>query len=144
MAVRSAPLPRWVWKTSLVAFSRVAAQFPRLAAGLERLSGGDLDEAVQRIVEGALTATGVQVTDRSSTAVERLVWSLDDVAWDLQEEAERGTASQVTYNQAFRRAMAANGLLDLLEGRHDSAVYDACQALGANEDAALQLLGHPT
>jgi hypothetical protein len=127
-----------------VAFSRLALEFPRLAAELERLSGDDLEAAVGRIVETALTATGVQVTDRSPAAVNTLVWSLDDVAWGLQEAVDKGAASQLDYVRAFRRARAANGLLDLLEDRYDSAVYEASQALSANEDAVLQLLARPT
>jgi hypothetical protein len=114
-----------------------------LAVELERLSGDDLEEAVQRVVETALTATGVQAADRSPAAVEKLVWSLDDVVWGVQEAADKGTASQLDYVRAFRRARAANGLLDLLEDRYDSAVYESCQALAANEDAVLQLLAHP-
>jgi hypothetical protein len=127
-----------------VGFSQLALEFPRLAVELERLSGNDLEEAVQRVVETALTATGVQVSDRSPAGVETLVWSLDDVTWAVQEAADKGTASQLDYVRAFRRARAANGLLDLLANRYDSAVYDACQALGANEDAVLQLLLPPT
>jgi hypothetical protein len=118
-------------------------EFPRLAAELERLSGDDLDAAVKWIVETALTETGVQVTDRSPAAVNTLVWSLDDVAWGLQEAVDKGTASQLDYVRAFRRARAANGLLDLLENRYDTAVYESAQALAANEDAVLQLLVNP-
>lgn len=125
-------------------FSQLALEFPRLAAELARLSDGDLDRAVERIVDEALTATGVQVVDRSTTAAEHLVWSLDDVAWRLQEEAERGTTSQLLYNQAFRRARAANSLLDRLEGRYGSAVSQASHALGDNEDAVLGVLAYPT
>ena len=55
-----------------------------------------------------------------------LVWSLDDVAWSLQEAVDKGAASQLDYVRAFRRARAANRLLDLLENRYDSAVYEAC------------------
>jgi hypothetical protein len=124
-------------------FSQVAVEFPRLAAELTRHSGDDLDEAVRRVVEGALIATGLQVTARDSTDVERLVWSLDDVAWEMQEEAERGTASRVAYIQAFRRARAANGLLELVEGRHGRAVYEAAHALDDNEDAVLELIRAP-
>ncbi len=127
-----------------MAFNRLALEFPRLAAELERLSGEDLEAAVGRVVETELTATGVQVTDRSPAAVNTLVWSLDDVAWGLQEAVDKGAASQLDYVRAFRRARAANGLLDLLENRYDSAVYEASQALSANEDAVLQLLVHPT
>ncbi|MGD0810645.1 MAG: hypothetical protein ABSA91_13205 [Acidimicrobiales bacterium] len=127
-----------------MAFNRLAFEFPRLAAELERLPGDDLQTTVGRIVESALTATGVQVTDRSPAAVNTLVWSLDDVAWALQEAVDKGTATQLDYVRAFRRARAANGLLDLLENRFDSAVYESSQALSANEDAVLQLLDQPT
>jgi hypothetical protein len=127
-----------------MAFNRLALEFPRLAAELERLPGDGLEAAVRRIVEAALTSTGVQVTDRSPAAVNTLVWSLDDAAWALQEAVDKGTASQLDYVRAFRRARAASGLLDLLENRYDSAVYEACQALSANEDAVLALLVQPT
>jgi hypothetical protein len=127
-----------------MAFNRLALEFPRLAAELERLSGDDVQVAAGRIVETALTTTGVQVTDRSPAAVNTLVWSLDDVAWSLQEAVDKGAATQLDYVRAFRRARAANSLLDLLENRYDSAVYEAAQALSANEDAVLQLLAHPT
>ncbi len=76
--------------------------------------------------------------------MERLVWSLDDVAWKLQEEAEQGRVSQAQYILAFRRARAASGLFDLLAGRFGSAVSEATYALGANEDAVLQLVGRPS
>jgi hypothetical protein len=129
-----------VCETLTVAFSPLAAQFPRVAAELARFSGADLTELTRRVVEEALTATGVQVTDRSSLAVERLVWSLDDEAWRLQEETQAGKTSGVVYDRAFRRARAANGLLDAMEDRYDSAVYEACHALGADEDGLLDLM----
>jgi hypothetical protein len=124
-------------------FGQVTAQFPRLAAELGQRSGPDLDEAVRRIVEEALSATGLQVTSRGSKDVERLVWSLDDMAWRLQEEAETGKTSPALYSQAFRRARAASGLLELLEGRYGPAVYEATQALNSDEDTVIQLLSGP-
>jgi hypothetical protein len=124
-----------------MSFSQLTVQFPRLAAGLAQRSGSDLDGAVRQIVEGALAATGLEVTDRSSKGVERLVWSLDDVAWGLQEQVESGRTSPALYNQAFRRARAASGLLELVEGRYGPAVYEAIQALNSDEEAAVQLLG---
>jgi hypothetical protein len=124
-------------------FGQVTLQYPRLAAELAQRSGPDRDEAVGRIVEEALTATGLQVTSRSSTDLERLVWSLDDVAWGLQEQTQGGKASGALYNQAFRQARAASGLLELVEGRYGPAVYEAVQALSAGEEAVLRLLSGP-
>jgi hypothetical protein len=123
-----------------VTFSQVAVQFPRLAAELGRLSGEDLQRAVERIVDQALTATGAEVPSRDPAEVERLVWSLDDVAWNLQEQAEQGRASQAVYHHAFRRARAASALFELVEGRYGQAVFEATYALDANEDVVLQLL----
>jgi hypothetical protein len=128
----------------VVTYPQVAAEFPRLAAELAHLSGEDREAAVRRVVEAALAATSVEVTSTSADDVERLVWSLDDVAWKLQEEAEQGRVSQAQYIHAFRRARAAGGLFDLLTGRFGSAVSEATYALGANEDAVLQLVGRPS
>jgi hypothetical protein len=127
-----------------VTFTRVAIQYPRLAHKLSEFSDSDLKSAVQGVVERALAATGVQVTSRDPREIERLVWSLDDAVWALQERAEQDPSSQLPYLQAFRRARAASGLLDLLEARYDTAVYEAMHALGANEDEVIELLGGPS
>ena len=120
-------------------FTRVAIEYPRLANKLSQLPENELEAAVKGVVEKALAATGVQVTNREPREVERLVWSLDDAVWVLQEKAEQDPSSQLPYLQAFRKARAASGLLDLIEGRYDTAVYEAMHALGANEDAVIEL-----
>lgn len=124
-------------------FSQLTVQFPHLATELAQLSGPDLDEAVRRIVEGALAATGLQVTSRSPKDLEHLVWSLDDEAWGLQEKTEADKASPALYNLAFRKARAASGLLEMVEGRYGPAVYESVQALNGDEEAALGLLKAP-
>jgi hypothetical protein len=123
-----------------VTFTRVAIQYPRLANKLAQLSPADLHSAVEGVVEKAMSATSLQVPSRDTREVERLVWSLDDAVWALQERAEQDPGSQLPYLQAFRRARAASALLDLLEGRYDTAVYEAMHALGANEDELIELL----
>jgi hypothetical protein len=124
-------------------FSQLTVQFPHLAAELGQRSGPDLDEAVRRIVEEGLSATGLQLTSRSPKDLERLVWSLDDEAWGLQEKAEAGQASLALYNLAFRKARAASGLLEMVEGRYGPAVYESVQALNTDEDALVQLIKAP-
>ncbi len=124
-------------------FSQLTVQYPHLAAELGQLSGPALDEAVRRIVEEGLSATGLQLTSRNPKDVERLVWSLDDEAWGLQEKAEAGQEPPALYNLAFRKARAANGLLEMVEGRYGPAVYEAVQALSADEDALVQLVKAP-
>ncbi len=88
-----------------------------------------MDDAVQRIVGRALAANTLQVIDTSSASLESLVRSLDTVAWDLQDEAEGGAASQAAYHQAFCRARAANAMPDLVKGSRDAAVYEAAHGL---------------
>ncbi|HTT91501.1 MAG TPA: hypothetical protein VMF65_18235 [Acidimicrobiales bacterium] len=121
-------------------FTRVAIQYPRLANKLSQLSPAGLETAVRGVVDKALTATNLQVPDQEPREVERLVWSLDDAVWALQEKAEQDPGSQLPYLQAFRRARAASALLDQLEGRYDTAVYEAMHALGANEEEVIELL----
>jgi hypothetical protein len=123
-----------------VTFTRVAIEYPRLANKLSQLSPADLEAAVRGVVQRAITATSLQVPSDDPREVERLVWSLDDAVWALQEKAEQDPGSQLPYLQAFRRARAASGLLDILEGRYDRAVYEAMHALGANEDEVIELL----
>lgn len=132
-----------MWQTSDVTFSQVAMEYPRAAAALAGLPSEVVEPTVRRVVEAALQATGLQVPDRSSKAVERLVWSLDDAVWDLQDKAESGGASRVAYQRAFLQARAANALLELLEHRFGSAVYEAIQALNSDETAVLRLLAEP-
>ena len=119
-------------------------QYPRLANKLSRLPPADLETAVGGVVDNALTTAGVEVPSRDPREIERLVWSLDDAVWALQERAEQDPTSQLSYLQAFRRARAASALLDLLEGRYDTAVYEAMHALGANEDVVIELLDKPS
>jgi hypothetical protein len=121
-------------------FGQVGAEFPHLATELSRLSGPSLDDAVHRIVETALTTTGLEVPSRDKADVERLAWSLDDTAWKLQEDAEQGRTTQIAYHRAFLKARAASSLLELLEGRYGPAVYEATHALSSNEERVLSLL----
>jgi hypothetical protein len=123
-----------------VTFTRVAIQYPRLANKLSQLSPAAQETAVQGVVNRALTVTNLQMPSQDPREVERLVWSLDDAVWALQEKAEQDPGSQLPYLQAFRRARAASALLDHLEGRYDTAVYEAMHALGANEDELIELL----
>ena len=125
-------------------FTRVALEYPRLANKLSQLPPPELETAVQGVVQSALTATSLQVPNQDPREVERLAWSLDDAVWALQEKSEQDPGSQLPYLLAFRRARAAGALLELLEGRYDTAVYEAMQALGANEDEVIGLLGQPS
>jgi hypothetical protein len=127
-----------------VTFTRVAIQYPRLANKLSQLSPAELEVAVNGVIEKALAATGLQVTNRDRGEIERLVWSLDDAVWALQEKTEQDPSSQLPYLQAFRRARAASALLDLTEGQYDTAIYEAMHALGANEDGVIELLSDPS
>lgn len=121
-------------------YSSLGNEFPRLAAQLAQVPDAEVGQAARRVVKGALDKNGLTVANTDRAAVEQLVWSLDDAAWQLQEQVEKGTATQVAYAQAFRRARAANSLLDLVEGRYSEAIYEATHALYADEEFALKLL----
>lgn len=125
---------------SVVTFSQVGTQYPRVAAELAHLSGDDLDAAVRRVVDAALRTTGLQLGD-DRKELERTVWALDDENWALQEKADQGEVSPIAQQRAFIRARAASAALELLEKRYGAAVYEAIQALSGNETAVLDLLG---
>ena len=63
------------------------------------------------LADAAVSATGVLVENRSVDGVAAAVGVLDKQAWDLQEAVERGDRRPDEYEDAFRRARAANALL---------------------------------
>jgi hypothetical protein len=109
-------------------------QFPDLAHAIADLEGPDRTSAVRRLVEAATQSNGLNTAELPVVDAKTLVRELDQVAWDLQ-----GVGSS-DYPEAFRRARAANAYLDLLEGRGESAAYEAVHALGADEDSAIGLV----
>jgi hypothetical protein len=99
--------------------------------------------AVERAVTLALAATGLEDLAREPEAVRRIVEDLDNRAWGLQEEVDRGARPLADYEAAFRRARSANALLDALENRPDAALYEALHALGGDEARLLGELKDP-
>lgn len=124
-------------QSGLMVHSQLTRQFPRLADALAGRS--DPSEAVRHLVDTALKATGV-TPGTTIEEVATLVRTLDEAAWDLQDLHDRGEATTESYTEAFRRARAANALLDSLSGRDDAAAYEAAHALGADEDVLVGLV----
>ena len=68
-----------------------------------------------------------------------LVAAFDEVAWDAQDAEERGGQPEVSYDEAFRRARAADAwrqaeaVTDVASACE--AVYEAVHAFGGDSDA---------
>lgn len=114
--------------------SRLAQQYGDLHRTLAARSSLEKRAAVERLVAVALHANGVTAAVASAPgAVERL----DEQAWDVQEEVERGAATQEQYETAFRRARAASAARLLAEPDCDleEVAYEAVHGLPADVEA---------
>jgi len=95
---------------SLQAVSRLSQQYVDLHRALSARSAVDQQAAVERLIAAALDANGLTAADVSAAGeVERL----DEQAWLVQEQVERGSATQEQYEAAFRRARAASAVQSL-------------------------------
>ncbi len=70
-------------------------------AGLHTARRSRLDAAVATIRKGALS----DPAERSK--VRKLTAELDEIAWDMQDQAEQGILPRQAYHEAFARAQAA-------------------------------------
>ena len=118
-------------------------EHPSRAAFLDSSSAAEAAEAVERAVNLALTETGLDNLARDPEAVRRIVEDLDNQAWELQDEVDRGARPLADYEAAFRRARAANALLDALEDRPDAALYEALHGLAGDEARLLGRIKDP-
>jgi hypothetical protein len=132
---------------------RLSTIAPDLTTRLQRVSVADLRRVTAEVVDAALRAT--ELHDQSLDAAVRalragrygdglerervkdLEVQLDETAWDLQDRADAGDASQDDYLAAFRRARAAAALWfalddDALQAALE-AVYEARAATDDNE-----------
>ena len=113
--------------------SRLAQQHADLHRALTAGSEAEQRAAVERLVAAAVEATGLSPADARAGVVQRL----DEDAWDLQEQVERGNVRQDEYEAAFRRARAASAAQTLADPRADlaDAAYEAIHALQPHVDA---------
>jgi hypothetical protein len=114
--------------------SRLAQQHPDLYLALTARPQVEQRAAVGRLVAAAVSANGLSADDASGAGVAE---RLDDQAWDMQEQMERGNATRADYEVAFRRARAASAAHALagLEADLADAAYEAVHALPADHDA---------
>ena len=114
--------------------SRLAQQYADLHRSLAAQTAVEKRAAVERLVAVALDANdGTAAVASAPGGVERL----DEQAWDVQEQVERGTATQEQYEDAFRRARAASAARLLAEPDCDldEVAYEAVHGLPAGVDA---------
>jgi hypothetical protein len=108
---------------------QIATHLALLAVDSVDLHDPVLDATVTALREN--TPADVSAQD----AVNRLTEQLDQIAWDLQERAEAGTASDDDYAIAFRRARAANTVaFALSDDAATAALETAYEAEAATED----------
>ncbi|HTJ66680.1 MAG TPA: hypothetical protein VL551_04050 [Actinospica sp.] len=106
-------------KTAQAALAAVPIDEPELALARADLTAGRWGG------EGAQAATAL--TDR-----------LDDLAFDLQDEVDEGTAEQAEYLEAFRRARAVSAAAFALDPDPRNAALEAAyEAEAATENLAL-------
>jgi hypothetical protein len=111
--------------------SRLGQHYADVHRALAALSALEKQAAVERLVAVSLDANGVSAAIASAPGeVERL----DEQAWHVREQAERGTARQEQYEAAFRRARAASaaGLLAAARCDLDEVAYEALHGLPAD------------
>lgn len=121
------------------AVSRLAQQQPRLYRALTERTDIEQRAAVERLVGVAVRANGLSTDGVGGAGA---VEHLDEQAWALQEQVERGAATQDDYEGAFRRARAASAAQTLADPAADlaDAAYEAVHALPPDVDA-LFLIG---
>ena len=92
-----------------------------------------------------MAATGVSIADRSALGVARAAQALDESAWAIQEQVDRGLDRSEEYERAFRKARAANALLYAIGNIDTESVLNvAYEALHAVEDEDILLTAlHP-
>lgn len=96
---------------------------------VEQLHLDDLD------VRAALDSKPVPENNHVRVNLSRVVERLDEIAWDLQEGIEDGTATQADYQAAFSRARAAHALWFSLDPDPLVAAKEAAyEAYSATDD----------
>jgi hypothetical protein len=138
---------------------RLDSEAPDLAERLRSAGNAGLRAVADKIAAAAVAAMKVSdpridaglhaaaARDWGNTAVradlEKLTEELDEIAWDIQEQAEEGTATEAEYETAFRRARAVAALCFSLESDAATAasesVYEAWHALD-NPDVVRDLI----
>ncbi len=121
--------------------SRLAQQYGNLHRALAAQDDAvEQRAAVERLVAVALDANGMTAAVAIAPGE---VEHLDEQAWDMQEEVERGNATQDQYETSFRRARAASAvqLLAKPDCELEDVAYEAVHGLPAHVDALSIITG---
>ena len=108
-------------------------QYPDLANLFSALDGVRQHEVALAIAEVAVRTSGTFLPNHDPAALAERVEVLDEVAWDLQDEAPD------RYVGAFKQARAANAVLWCVRGEPAEAIYEAIHALD-DDDLVMRLL----
>lgn len=113
--------------------SRLDQQWPEVGRLLATQSAASRRSLALRAATAARTRwTLKDPQDDEVLAAE--VKRLDELAWQVQEDAEGGRATNEQYELAFRRARAMHATLFARQGHADDAIYEALHALHESFD----------
>ena len=131
LETRSAELSQLVEAANADQQRRIAVKTAQAALAAVPIDEPELAPALADLTAGHWGGDGVQ-------AAASLTDRLDDLAFDLQDEVDEGTAEQAEYLEAFRRARAVSAVAFALDGDPRNAALEAAyEAEAATENLAL-------
>jgi hypothetical protein len=131
LETRSAELSQLIEAADADPQRRIAVKVAEAALAAVPLDEAELAPALADLTAGRWGGAGAQA---ATTLTDRL----DDLAFDLQDEVDEGTAEQVEYLEAFRRARAASAVAFALDADPRNAALEAAyEAEAATENLEL-------
>jgi hypothetical protein len=131
LETRSADLSRLIESADAEPQRRIAVKVAEAALAAVPLDEPELAPALADLTAGRWGGAGVQ---SATTLTDRL----DNLAWDIQDEVDEGTAEEAEYVEAFRRARAVSAVAFALDADPQNAALEAAyEAEAATENLGL-------
>jgi hypothetical protein len=131
LETRSAELSQLIEAADADPQRRIAVKVAEAALAAVPIDEPELAPALADLASGRWAGDGVQA---ATTLTDRL----DNLAFDLQDEVDEGTAEQAEYLEAFRRARAVSAVAFALDADPRNAALEAAyEAEAATEDLGL-------
>jgi hypothetical protein len=131
LETRSAELSQLIESADAEPQRRIAVRVAQVALAAVPIDEPELAPALADLAADRWGGPGVQ---SATTLTDRL----DNLAWDIQEEVDEGTAEQAEYLEAFRRARAVSAVAFALDADPRNAALEAAyEAEAATENLDL-------
>lgn len=131
LETRSAELSQLIEAADPDPQRRIAVKVAEAALASVPIDEPELAPALADLAAGRWGGDGAQA---ATTLADRL----DNLAWDIQDEMEEGTAEQAEYLEAFRRARAVSAVAFALDTDPQTAALEAAyEAEAATENLGL-------